>query len=219
MRQDEVLINKYNSLAENFSDNQYTNVSGYYKSRFLACNKFGPNFIKGESVLELGCGDGGFTSLLLNYGLVVLATDYSPEMIKQTKKRLVNYDGHSVSIVDINNINTYPDKNYDHTIGLMRTFLRYTEPENHKHILVHLCSITRKKLVFDYNPRIFTESEIKNLVISSGFSKVYIQGFFYPQTKNTSRLLILALNLFSNNKLSRFLISRFKFNYIVTAIK
>jgi ubiquinone/menaquinone biosynthesis C-methylase UbiE len=81
------LINKYNLLAENFSNNQYINVDGYFKSRFLACNKFGPNFIKGESVLELGCGDGGFTCLLLNYGLTVLATDYSREMIIQTKKK------------------------------------------------------------------------------------------------------------------------------------
>jgi hypothetical protein len=101
----------------------------------------------------------------------------------------------------------------------MRTFLNYSEPGNHKNILVHLCSITKKRLIFDYNPRIFTENEIKHLVLSSGFSKVYIQGFFYPQTKNTSRILILALNLFSNNKFSRFMISRFKFNYIVTAIK
>jgi SAM-dependent methyltransferase len=194
-------------------------VDGYFKSRFLACNKFGPNFIKGESVLELGCGDGGFTCLLLNYGLTVLATDYSREMIIQTKKRLVDYDGHSVSKVDVNNINTYPDKCYDHTIALMRTFLNYSEPGNHKNILVHLCSITKKRLIFDYNPRIFTENEIKHLVLSSGFSKVYIQGFFYPQTKNTSRILILALNLFSNNKFSRFMISRFKFNYSVTAIK
>jgi ubiquinone/menaquinone biosynthesis C-methylase UbiE len=213
------LIDKYNLLAENFSDNQYINVGGYFKSRFLACNKLGPRFVKGESVLELGCGDGEFTCLLLNYGLIVLATDYSQEMIKQTKKRLVNYDGCSVSRVDVNNINTYPDKYYDHTIALMRTFLHYSESEKHKNILEHLCSITKKRLVFDYNPRIFTESEIKNLVLSSGFSKVYIQGFFYPQTKNIPRFAAVFLDFFSKNVFFRKLIGRHKFNFIVTAIK
>lgn len=76
--------------------------------------------IKGEMVLDLGCGTGWFSVILAKRGAVVEGIDISPTAIEIAKKRaIINQVSDSVkfkvmSFYDL----AYPDRTFDKIIGL-----------------------------------------------------------------------------------------------------
>ncbi|MCP4038304.1 MAG: class I SAM-dependent methyltransferase [bacterium] len=54
----------------------------------------------GDRVLEVGCGTGTVTQLLLGRGADVTAIDQSPEMLEQAKQRLAGDSGASVRFIE-----------------------------------------------------------------------------------------------------------------------
>lgn len=212
--------NKYDFLAMNFSKKEYSDCGGYLNYRYFICNTIGPQFQIGDTLADFGCGDGAFTEICLNHSLKVHAFDNSEGMISQININLKNFINNrklNTYIFDINQIDQLPIVSVDHIVATMRTFFYYCH--NNIDVLKLFYKICNKKIIIDFNPRVLSESTVKKLLSEAGFDKVYIVGFFYPQTKVLPKFLINLLHFFSKIRFFRFLICFFKFNSIAIAVK
>jgi 2-polyprenyl-3-methyl-5-hydroxy-6-metoxy-1,4-benzoquinol methylase len=67
--------------------------------------------IKGKNVLEVGCGAGRFTEILLKYGANAHATDLS-NAVEANYKNLHHYNNYQIAQADINQL-PYPENSFD----------------------------------------------------------------------------------------------------------
>ncbi len=64
------------------------------------------------NVLELACGNGTYSKILINNADSILATDFSDEMVAETKRRLKDYSAITVEKANCFNL-PYPDNSFD----------------------------------------------------------------------------------------------------------
>jgi len=63
------LVTKYDRLAEKFAEREYANLRFYMQRRLTIATTWGRPLEPGDSVLELGCGDGYLAQLFVQNGL------------------------------------------------------------------------------------------------------------------------------------------------------
>ena len=80
-----------------------------------------------KEILELGCGNGTYSKILLKESIQLTATDFSDEMVKVAKNRLESYENIKVEKADCFNI-PYPESNFD-TIFMANLLHIIPEPE------------------------------------------------------------------------------------------
>jgi len=59
---------KYDKVAEGFAENSYANISFYMHRRLTLATSWGLALHAGDSVLELGCGDGYLAEIFVRHG-------------------------------------------------------------------------------------------------------------------------------------------------------
>ena len=86
------------------------------KERLARCFNYDLKKLKNKLVLELGCGAGRFTEVLLEAGAKVVSVDISPAVDSNAKNFPVS-DNHQIVQADINNLPFYPEQ-FDFVICL-----------------------------------------------------------------------------------------------------
>jgi SAM-dependent methyltransferase len=164
------LNEKYDSLAEGFSDREYTDPDRYSTRRAEVIVELGPRLRSGQTVLDLGCGDGIAAGPLLAYGLAYSGVDASEKMVEVARRR------HPQLSFEVGTIEEYePPKPVDATICL-RAF-HYAE--DRAALFRHVASYTRVKFVFDFRPADPADDIVRDLH-AAGFSSVELRPFFLP---------------------------------------
>lgn len=171
---------KYNLTAKDFSIKEYANLSFYMQHRFEIAITWGSKLVRGDRVLELGCGDGYLAELFVRYGLLYVGVDIAQAMVNETLHRLRQHglDG-EVRVADVNDLAL--DEPYDAVVSF-RTFFPYVkDPLN---VLRKLRPFVRKKLIIDLNPRNeLSIGEALFLLKEAGFRHVDWRPFLIPQSK------------------------------------
>lgn len=104
----------------------------------------------GDSVLELGCGNGASTEMLVNLGANVLATDISEEMTKVASQRgLKNVE---FAVLDASTPEDFPENKTFDVIAAFNTFSYYPNKEEVLRSLHRLLKPSGKLIILDMNP-------------------------------------------------------------------
>jgi len=211
------LEEKYNLLSSNFSLREYRNLNHYMEHRAELLLNWGKKVRDGDTILELGCGDGYVASSVLaktNGRVNYIATDFSEGMLRETVSRC-NSLKYSVQVkkLDINNYELLEDlPRVDCCVAFMRTFFNYArDPQK---TLTILRRKIRKKIIVDFNPRKISETEVLKTMKICGFSNIEIRGFFVPLRLYLPFIFIKGLILLEGSFLRKLLTKR-KFNCLV----
>jgi 2-polyprenyl-3-methyl-5-hydroxy-6-metoxy-1,4-benzoquinol methylase len=81
-----------------------------HRDRLVSCG----GLERGQNILEVGAGVGRFSQLLAAQGLVITASDISPELITALKQ---NLPGIPAFVDDVNDLTTRQDIAYDAVVG------------------------------------------------------------------------------------------------------
>jgi ubiquinone/menaquinone biosynthesis C-methylase UbiE len=76
------IIEKFDSLASNFSEMEYSNLDVYMLRRAKLAMNWGKRLVPGDSIVELGCGNGQLLILLAKQEFKCIGVDISPKMIE-----------------------------------------------------------------------------------------------------------------------------------------
>lgn len=184
---------KYDRLAEGFSENEYANLDYYMQRRFEIIRSWGESMKPGDSVLELGCGDGYLARILAGYGLEYSGVDLSPEMIRIAMQESKNAGlSARFKVADIGKLEI--TESYDVIVGFMRTFYSYIQQPNA--FLQRSRPYVRKKLLIDLDPRIdLPLPQAISAIKKAGYQNVEWRPFFVPKKR---RLPLSTLKLMSH---------------------
>lgn len=200
---------QYAAKAASWTEGEYGDPGAYLRHRAELVVGLGCPLEPGESVLDLACGDGGLGLALQRHGLRYRGVDDTPEMVAAGRRLL----GESAEM-EVGDLNTYvPAEPVDATT----VFRAIYYVVDRRRFFERVAETTRKKLVFDLNPRQFSVEEVRAELRAAGFDRVELRPFFVPQTMRLVRpLLATAIALERSGPLARLLLHR-KFTYVVAA--
>lgn len=201
---------QYERAAAGWSRHQYADADAYLRHRAWVVRVLGEPLEQGALVLDLACGDGGLGSCLLAQGLRYAGADLTPAMVEEARRRL----GDDVD-VEAGDLNTYVPRVRPDATTLFRA-LYYAA--GRAAFFAHARSYTRRKLVFDLNPRQFDLDEVIGELEAAGFRRVAVRPFFVPQTRRLpAPVAALARAAERSGPLARLLL-RFRFTVVVAAM-
>jgi len=108
------IISKFWNSQEQVLSFAETGPSRYLRGFFLKIKN-----PKGKKVLDLGCGGGRNTEMLLRFGFDVFACDLHEEMVKFTKKRIKEIDKEASKKIEIASMSSlpYPECYFDFVVS------------------------------------------------------------------------------------------------------
>ena len=200
---------QYVRQAEEWSERQYADANAYLAHRADLIVSLGPRLDPGDEVLDLACGDGGLGELLLERGLRYRGVDLTPEMVEEAERRL-----RSRAAVAPGDLNDYVPPE---PVAATTVFRAIYYARDRAAFFRHAAEYTRKKLVFDLNPRQYRIDEVLADLRSAGFARADLRPFFVPQTVALpGPVAALAKALERTGPPAR-LALRFRFTYLVAA--
>ncbi|HUY71733.1 MAG TPA: methyltransferase domain-containing protein [Gaiellaceae bacterium] len=165
---------KYDRLAAGFSEREYADAVQYAARRAKAIVALGPRARRGQSVLDLGCGDGIMAAPLGGYGLVYSGVDSSEQMVEEARRR------HPGLRFALSRSEDYePPEQVDLTICLRAFYY----PEDRVAFFGRVASYTRLKFVFDFREAVHARGPIVRDLRAAGFSRIELRPFFTPQNR------------------------------------
>ncbi|HEY4346305.1 MAG TPA: methyltransferase domain-containing protein [Gaiellaceae bacterium] len=168
------LAQKYDELAEGFSEREYADPEGYAERRAEIVASAGPPLGRGDDVLDLCCADGVMAPPLLARGLRYRGVDASSAMVKAA------LDHHPGAAFQVGRCEDYVPPEPVHTTICLRSFYLLSPRID---FFRHVASYTRAKFVFDFDPRAFAPGPIVEDLQAVGFSNVELRPFFLPQRR------------------------------------
>jgi trans-aconitate methyltransferase len=207
------LAEKYDCLAEGFAEHSYTNLAFDMHRRLMVTIAWGVPLEAGDSVIELGCGDGYLAQLLAQRGLNYRGLDLSPKMVTRAEQRLQEAGLKAeFTVTDVSQVCLH--SSVDVIISFMRAFHTYiNEPFA---LLTRLRPHVRKKVIVDLDPR--RDLSIRTAVQmlqAAGFHKVAWRPFFVPKTKKLPVAALQALVACERIPFLRYLPLRWKFHVLL----
>jgi SAM-dependent methyltransferase len=197
---------KYGSQAERWSDTAYADAATYLAHRAELVLSLGPPLEPGDVVLDLACGDGGLADHLpsLRYSGV----DASPEMVKAANRR-----GRDVVLGDLNDYKP-PDP-----VAATTCFRAIYYANDRTAFFRRVAGYTRRKFVFDLNPRQYRVEDVRADLSAAGFDQLELRPFFSPQQVSLPRSAATALHaLERSGPLARLLLA-VRFSYLCAAYR
>jgi SAM-dependent methyltransferase len=165
---------KYDRIAAGFSEREYADPVRYAARRAQLVVELGPRLRPGDSVLDLGCGDGITAGPLAGFGLRYTGVDASEEMVEAARRRHPELD-----FVASRSEDYEPPAPVDATICL-RSFYY---PEDRLAFFRQIAAYTRVKFVFDFRPASQPWPPILRDLEAAGFSRIELRPFFLPQRR------------------------------------
>jgi SAM-dependent methyltransferase len=173
---------KYDAIAERYSAHDYADPERYYARRAQLVVEHGPTLTAGDSVLDIACGDGGLGRHLLGLGLEYTGVDASERMIEVARRRL----GGRVSR---GTFDYTPPAEVDATTIFRSLYL----VQDRRSFLGRVRSFTRRKLVFDFDPRAYSTAELIDDLSAAGWDNLELRPFLMPQRARLPHLVQAAL--------------------------
>lgn len=197
---------KYAGAAERWSEKAYADATTYLLRRAELIAGLGVPLAPGDTVLDLACGDGGIASFLPEQRY--LGIDASDEMVGAARRR-----GVEAVLADLNDFVPVEP------VAATTVFRAIYYARDRATFFRRVAGYTEKKLVFDLNPRQYDVGEVKADLRAAGFGHVVLRPFFVPQTRSLPPpLAALARAVERSGPLAR-LALRFRFTYVVAAVK
>lgn len=164
------VVPKYDAIAERYSAHDYADAERYYARRARTVVSFGPPLEPGATLLDVACGDGGLGRHLLALGVDYRGVDASERMVEVARRvlgeRVVrgSWEYEPPEPVDATTIfrSLY-------LVGDRVAFLRRVR------------AYTRRKLVFDFDPRAVDTAALVADVRAAGWARVELRPFLMPQ--------------------------------------
>jgi SAM-dependent methyltransferase len=166
------VLDKFDRIAQGYSEHDYADPQVYAARRARVIVELGPRLEPGESVLDLGCGDGIMAAPLGAYGLRYGGTDASEGMVAAARVRNPGLPFEVARSEDYE-----PPEPVDATICL-RSFYY---PADRQAFFRRVAGYTRKKFVFDFRPRVHDAASVVADLEAAGFARIELRPFFLPQ--------------------------------------
>jgi ubiquinone/menaquinone biosynthesis C-methylase UbiE len=199
------VVAKYDAVAERYTATDYADPDRYYARRARIVVELGAPLAAGETVLDLACGDGALGPHLLALGIDYRGVDASRGMVEVAER---NVPGR----VTLGNFDYAPPEPVD-AATIFRSL--YLVPDR-RAFLAHLHGFTRKKVVFDFDPRAYDARGVLGDLVATGWSDVAVRPFLLPQRRRLPGLLASLLAELEPLPGARVL-TRFRFPLVVSA--
>jgi SAM-dependent methyltransferase len=175
------MVDKYDALAEGFSEHDYADAARYAARRAKAIVELGPRLRPGETILDLGCGDANMARPLAGYGLRYSGLDASERMldVARAANRGVPFA--------LGKIEEYVPPEPVDAAFCLRTFY---QPADRVAFFRHVANYTRRKFVFDFRPRTHPAGPILDDLRAAGFTSIELRPFFLPQRRRVPGALV-----------------------------
>lgn len=196
------VVTKYDAIAERYSAHDYANAERYYARRAqLVAVGLDP----AASVLDIACGDGGLGRALLALGFDYHGVDASARMVEVARRALEER-------VVQGDFDYEPPDAVDSTT-IFRSL--YLVPDR-RSFLERVRGYTKRKLVFDFDPRAYGTSDVRDDLRAAGWERVELRPFLLPQRASLPKSVQAALYALEPLPGAQ-LITRVRFPLLVTA--
>ncbi len=203
------LIDKYDRLSKGFSEREYKDPDAYYRRRARAVIESGPALRPGQTLLDLGCGDGLAAVPLIDFGADYLGVDASPQMIEVAREHLGDRARFEVGEIE----GFSPPE----PVAVTTCFRAVYYAGDLRTFFAHVRSYTEQKFLFDFALRDFPRGRVVGDLYSAGFSKVELRPFLYPQHYAPSPRVDALLRGAERTGPLVWPLLKLRFTYIVTA--
>ena len=168
------VLEKFDRIADGYSEHDYADPVRYGARRAKVIVELGSRLEPGESVLDLGCGDGIMAAPLGGYGLRYRGVDASEGMVAAARARNPGLP------FEVGRSEDYePPEPVDGTICL-RSFYY---PPDRRAFFRGVAGYTRRKFVFDFRPRVHDADSVVADLEAAGFHRIELRPFFLPQLR------------------------------------
>ncbi len=175
---------KYDALAEGFSEREYADPARYSAGRARLVVELGPRLERGATVVDLGCGDGIMAGPLGEYGLVYTGVDSSTQMVEAARRR---HPG--LTFVAERSEAYRPPEPVDATICLRAFYY----PEDRIAFFRGIAEYTKQKFVFDFRQAAHPADTVERDLRTAGFTRIAMRPYFVPQRRAVPGLAASAL--------------------------
>jgi SAM-dependent methyltransferase len=200
---------QYDRAAEGWSEEAYADPAAYLARRAELIVELGPALEPGDTVLDLACGDGGLAEFLLPYGLAYRGVDSSAPMVEAARRRLGGR-----AEVELGDLNGYEPPA---PVAATTVFRAIYYARDRAELFRRAAGYTRRKLLFDLNPRQYRVEDVERDLRAAGFGRIELRPFFTPQTRALPRPLASALRVAERSGPAARLVLRFRFTYVCAA--
>lgn len=192
---------KYTPAAAGWSQEAYADATTYLRRR---AELIVPGLRTGDVVLDLACGDGGLARFLP--GLEYRGIDVNEAMVAAARRNGVHAEG-----ADLN------DYVPPQPVAATTVFRAIYYARDRAALFRHIASYTRRKLVFDLNPRQYAVDDVVRELHAAGFEAITLRPFFVPQRVPLPEPALAAARLLERSGPLARAILRARFTYIVVA--
>jgi SAM-dependent methyltransferase len=196
------IVPKYDAIAEQYSAHDYANAARYYARRARLVARGLP---PGANVLDIACGDGGLGRVLVELGFDYHGVDASTRMVDVARRTLGDRVGQGTFDYE-------PAAPVDATT-IFRSL--YLVPDR-RAFLEHVRGYTKRKLVFDFDPRAYSTRDVRSDLRAAGWERVELRPFLLPQRASLPKPLQAALYALEPLPGAQ-LLTRIRFPLLVTA--
>jgi SAM-dependent methyltransferase len=178
------VLEKFDRIARGYSEHDYADPVRYAARRAQVIVELGPRLVPGQSVLDLGCGDGIMAAPLRAHGLAYSGADASTGMIDAARVRNPGLR------FEVGRSEEYePSEPVDATICL-RSFYY---PADRQAFFRRVAGYTRVKFVFDFRPRDHPPDSVVADLRAAGFGGIELRPFFLPQLRRLPTAVVPAV--------------------------
>ena len=161
------VLDKFDRIADGYSEHDYADPVRYAARRAKLIVELGARLEPGESVLDLGCGDGIMAAPLTAYGLRYRGVDASAGMVAAARARNPGVP------FEVGRSEEYaPPEPVDATVCL-RSFYY---PADRVAFFRHVAGYTRRKFVFDFRPRVHDAASVVADLEAAGFRRIELRA-------------------------------------------
>ena len=184
------VLDKFDRIAHGYSEHDYADPLRYAARRAKVIVELGPTLSAGESVLDLGCGDGIMAAPLGRFGLRYAGVDASEGMVDAARAR-----NPGLPFAVARSEDYQPPEPVDATICL-RSFYY---PADRQAFFRRVAGYTTKKFVFDFRPKDTPADSILADLRAAGFRQIELRPFFLPQLRRLPGVAIPFLYAFERS--------------------
>lgn len=150
-------------VADTYDGRRFTSLKGRWTDRREKCHVLRALQIAGAAghALDVPCGTGRFTELLLAAGFTVTAADISRAMIRHAGRRTEGCESRVHFVQgDVENLQ-FPDNAFDVVVTVR--LLHHIPPPLHVNVLSELSRVTKRWLIISYSSKYSLQSVRRDL--------------------------------------------------------
>jgi hypothetical protein len=197
---------KYDTRAERWSEIAYADAATYLAHRGELVLSLGPPLERGDTLLDLACGDAAAADQLPQVRYAGL--DASAEMVKAGQRR-----GRNVVLGDLN------DYEPPEPVTATTCFRAIYYAADRRAFFRRVAGYTERKFVFDLNPRQYLVEDVRVDLRAAGFDQLELRPFFSPQRISLPQAVARSLYMLERSgPLARILLA-VRFSYLCAAFR